>query len=342
MKKDITYIHIVRVVACIMVVFLHSLPAFNEFTVTGLDSLFRTGIMIVTSPCVPLFFMITGILILPIKTNTNTFYKKRILRVLYPLFIWGGIYALLPYFLGMQTFTMTLKELLLSPLVCPSKIGGILWYLYMLIGIYLILPFFSSKLYTDKNYQKLYLIIWLSSSLVWLIQMFEPRILGINLYEHNVHALSYFWGYLGFCILGLYTNVNKCKIGGGKTIFNYLVTCIFIFVGSRYSGSNLSLWIGSFLSIPSIILTVTLFMYIKGLKIKEESRLYKLIKNISSLSFGIYLSHMVVYRCLTINLYYLSTSWIQQISVFILTFMGGWLLSYMLSKLPLSKYIIGV
>ena len=115
-----------------------------------------------------------------------------------------------------------------------------------------------------------------------------------------------------------------------------------MYVGQRIGGSNLSRWISSFLSIPSIILTAILFVYIKGLQINEEGKIYVLIKNISSLSFGIYLSHMVIYRCLTINLYHLSTSFVLQITVFILTFLGGWLLTYLLSKLPFSKYLIGI
>ena len=339
MKKDIGYIHIIRVVACIMVGFLHSLPS-GEFVTDGFNSLFKRGIMLMTSPCVPLFFMITGILILPIKTDIKTFYKKRIQKILYPLLIWGIIYATLPFFLGLQNISDTIKEILICPLVWPSQIGGILWYLYMLIGIYLIMPFISSKLYTDRNYQKLYLILWLLSSLVWLIQMYEPRVLGLNPWEHNIHALSYFWGYLGFSILGLYLDVNKSKTGGGKTILLYLITCFFMYISQCYLGSNVSHWISSFISIPSVILSVILFRYIRGINISRK--IYSIIKKISSLSFGIYLSHMVIYSCMTVNIYHFSTSWILQILVFILTFLGAYFFSYILSKLSFSKYIIGI
>lgn len=208
--------------------------------------------------------MITGILILPIKDDMFSFYKKRILKVLYPLLLWGIIYAILPYFLDMQTGAITIKELLLSPLVYPSQIGGILWYLYILIGVYLIMPFFSSKLYIDKTYQKLYLIIWLISSVVWLIQMYEPRVLGINPWEHNVHTLSYFWGYLGFCILGLYINVERYNISGLKFFSLYITICLLMFVGEHYGGGIFSQWLSSFLSIPSIILTLIIYIY-KGI-----------------------------------------------------------------------------
>lgn len=122
----------------------------------------------------------------------------------------------------------------------------------------------------------------------------------------------------------------------------YLTISILVFVGIRYGDLNVSLYLSSFLSIPSIMLTILLFIYIKQIRISEEGKVYYLIKNISSLSFGIYLSHMVIYSCFTMNLYHLSTSWIMQIFCFILTFLGGWLLSSILSRLPFSKYIIGV
>lgn len=44
MKKDIAYIHIIRVVACIMVVFLHSLPS-NIYSNEAIDFLFKKGVM---------------------------------------------------------------------------------------------------------------------------------------------------------------------------------------------------------------------------------------------------------------------------------------------------------
>ena len=265
-----------------MVVFLHCLPP-SDYEVLGLDAIFRLGIVFVTSPCVPIFFMITGILILPTSCeieSLNSFYKKRISKVLYPLIFWGIVYSVVPYMLNLQELTDTIKDLILVPFVYPPEIGAVLWYLYILIGIYLIIPFISSKVYNYANYQKIYLIIWLLSSLVFLWQMYEPRVLGINEWEHNVHSLSYFWGYFGFCILGLYINKSIYKMKAMKAIILYILVCLLMFLGNKYGDSNLSQWISSFLSIPSIILTVILFMYIKSLRINENGFIYKLIKKV--------------------------------------------------------------
>ena len=55
----------------------------------------------VLRPCVPLFVMITGALLLPVKGDASTFYKKRIPRVFYPFLIWLVLYNLFPWITGL-------------------------------------------------------------------------------------------------------------------------------------------------------------------------------------------------------------------------------------------------
>ncbi len=62
MKKENPNINILRALACFLVVMLHCAP---ETCNTPLDELFRGVLFCVSRPCVPLFFMITGALILP-------------------------------------------------------------------------------------------------------------------------------------------------------------------------------------------------------------------------------------------------------------------------------------
>lgn len=79
-KKDIPWIHLVRVIACIMVVCLHVSTASREYPWAYSDRIFHYLVYLLTKPCVPLFFMVTGFLILPYKNGDDikTFYTKRI------------------------------------------------------------------------------------------------------------------------------------------------------------------------------------------------------------------------------------------------------------------------
>lgn len=53
-------------------------------------------------PSVPLFVMMTGLLLLPIREQSlGVFYKKRIYRVLFPFLIWSVLYNIFPWVTGL-------------------------------------------------------------------------------------------------------------------------------------------------------------------------------------------------------------------------------------------------
>jgi surface polysaccharide O-acyltransferase-like enzyme len=98
-----------------------------------LNSLFRS--------CVPLFVMISGVFLFPVR-NEGAFFRKRFSRVLVPFLVWCVIYAFYPYWQG----TTTLQGALLGILKIPVNFGtdvGHLWFVYMLLGIYLVAPVLS-------------------------------------------------------------------------------------------------------------------------------------------------------------------------------------------------------
>lgn len=345
-RKEIPWIHIVRVLACFMVVCLHVSTAADAYPLSHLDSAFKHIVYIATKPCVPLFFMVTGFLILPYKNGEDlwAFYKKRIPRVLYPLLVWGVVYAVLPYTLGMTEWQMMVKEVLLSPIKQPDYFGGILWYLDILIGIYLFIPFLTDRIYNNRTFLKTYLIVWVVSSIVLIIKAHVPNVFGENHWEHVFDMFLYFSGYLGFLLFGyavrtcgepLSLFVSK-RYGGAKS--KYLVLLVLAIIASYFIGGLIK----SFLAIGTIGITVCVFMLIQDVRIDVSGKCYALIKHISALSFGIYLCHMFVLKLLSENIYkYCSASFIYQIVAMIITFAGAYLMSWLISKLPFKKYIIG-
>lgn len=340
-NREIPYIHLVRVVACIMVVMLHSIhqPAFYAPN-TLLDKLYTIFVGDVTMSCVPLFFMITGVLILPIKQPEYlSFYHKRIPRVLYPLLVWGVIYAILPYLLGIQDLNTTWKELILSPIKAPREIGGILWYLFVLIGLYLFLPFLNPDIFTNQKKMRFYLLLWLVATVIFDLRRWNDELLGAT-FKTKVDLMYYFGGFIGYLILGkyLYNNRLQYRGGGGKKQEYTIIIILFIgsFLFRRIFSTN------NFLSFTSVMITVSIFLFLQRVKINVQSKFYTLIKNISTLSFGIYLCHMVIFKCITERIYYtIEANWYIQTAVMILTFLGAYLLTLILDKLPFKKYIIG-
>lgn len=78
----IVWLDVLRLLAVFMVVCIHSADPFNvtpearsnpEYNFWG--SIYGSFLR----PCVPLFVMITGVLLLPVKMSLEAFYKKRLL-----------------------------------------------------------------------------------------------------------------------------------------------------------------------------------------------------------------------------------------------------------------------
>ena len=107
--------------------------------------------------------MMTGLLLLPVRQTAGVFYKKRILRILFPMLIWSVLYNLFPWFTGVlglpkeiigdffcyvqgsesQALAASLKDVAMIPFQFSFKENH-MWYMYLLLGLYLYMPFFSA------------------------------------------------------------------------------------------------------------------------------------------------------------------------------------------------------
>lgn len=89
------------------------------------------------------------------------------------------------------------------------------------------------------------------------------------------------------------------------------------------------------------MMSACVFMLLRDVNIKDGWS-YRLIKHISDMSFGIYLSHMFILKVITENIYkHVNASLYCQLLCMLLTFVCAYLLSRMLSRLPFKRYIIG-
>jgi surface polysaccharide O-acyltransferase-like enzyme len=89
-------------------------------------------------------------------------------------------------------------------------------------------------------------------------------------------------------------------------------------------------------------MSIAIFILIKSFHFKTDGILYKWIKRFSGLSFGIYLSHMLVYKVLLVHIYQIfGISILIQLLVIPLLFILSALLTFALGKLPIKKYVIG-
>ena len=92
-RERIIFLDYLRVVACFMVLLVHSIEPFylggeGTYIATHSDALWVTFIDSALRCAVPLFIMTSSYLLVPIKGDTTTFFKRRFTRVAIPFIIW--------------------------------------------------------------------------------------------------------------------------------------------------------------------------------------------------------------------------------------------------------------
>lgn len=79
MKQDSKF-DLLRLLACLMVIAMHApLPDSAEG-----NGLFLSTLSYLTAPCIGLFFMVSGALLLPVRTGASIFFEKEIRENIVP------------------------------------------------------------------------------------------------------------------------------------------------------------------------------------------------------------------------------------------------------------------
>lgn len=325
-NEHIGWVDLLRIIACFLVVVSHSCDPFVG--IFDMDSPeFLTGALLgsLVRPCVPLFVMMSGVLLLPVNMDMATFYKKRARRLLVPFVCWSLMLPVLYYLYfnvaGVETvspnidpegFTweMTVRKMY-TFLFNFNYDTTPLWYLYMLVGLYLFMPVINPWLVQAKKSEfHWFLGFWLFSLCLPYIQMVAPALGYMGNYGHmgllgtcdwNVYGTFYYFsGFLGYLVLAYYLVRYPLDWSWGRTlgvaiplfIIGYAVTAGgFLVTQTYYPGSYAELEVfWYFAGINVFAMTVPVFVIIQKIPIKPSARMQKT----AALTFGIYLCHFVV------------------------------------------------
>ncbi len=320
----IVWLDVLRLVAILMVIVSHSVDALNMSSSIASGSSVNWGAAIGSAvrACVPLFAMMTGVLLLPVSSgDVVSFYKKRIPRVLFPLLIWSTLYNLFPLAAGFMgadeallgryfpavadsgSFAVTdvVKNIVTTPLGF-SLYNVHMWYIYMLIGLYLFMPFFFSWLGSaDNRTIRIYLAIWgVTLFLPYVYQLFSPFLLG-RCDWNDFGTLYYFAGFSGYMVLGYYlrkpfaiSTLKTVIIGSALFVAGYAITFAgFDYYASRYSYSEFPQLLEMFWQFCSpnvVMMTAGVFIIIQRVEVRGH-KMQKLLGSITECGLGIYLAH---------------------------------------------------
>jgi surface polysaccharide O-acyltransferase-like enzyme len=344
---------VLRVIACYMVIQIHAgeffyiandgtvLPGNNPYWVGWYNSLFRS--------CVPLFVMISGFYLFPVK-DTTIFFKKRLSRVIIPFIIWCILYAFYQYFMGQVSIGTAFMNILKIGVNFGTEIGH-LWYVYMLIGIYLFAPVISPWITTaSKRNIEIYLVLWAIALSVPYIHLIFPEVLG-EAFWNKTPLLYYFSGFLGYAVLAYYIKRFYAQYSPVQyttavllILVGYAITC-YGFIHQLPTAPNVRVleltW--GFETINVAMMSTGIFLIIKNMTTHYAGSAFnKLISDIAAKSYGIYLAHIMVLNELyaLLNNRFASAA-IKVPLIAVLTFIATYIIVKLLSYIPKSKFLIG-
>lgn len=290
-----------RVIATFSVVLLHvSAKAWAKepigtapwVTATFFDSLVRW--------CVPAFVMISGSLLM--ESNRPSRVRGRIFKIALLYLVWSGIYSLIDWS-ETENWHHALKHFVVGHYH--------LWYLYMICGIYLILPLL--KLLTKKKvYLQYFALLAISFNsiipqVIGLMSLYSDRWSHILEYALREVGVSAVLGYSGYFVLGYL--LHHYGISGRKRRIVYLLGIIGVaatFLGTKcYSEATMKLQ-GVFFSYFAVnVLAAGIAVFVLFTNWKPPQKWGRYLGIASGYSLGVYLIHPMVLDAMRIAAPYL-------------------------------------
>ena len=321
------WLDFLRVTACFMVMVIHSTEPFylggeGAQILTATDAFWVAVFEGLCRSCVPLFLIASSYLQFPLHYSAGEFFRRRAVRILIPMALWTVVYALV-WGEPVENF----KGLVLN----FNYAAGHLWFVYMLVGVYLIMPLLSP--WAEKvsaRELEIYLGIWLITTLfpfvreaaaggpAPLIQAADglPAAAQFPLWgEASWNAYGTFYyisGFIGYLLVGLYLKKflvqSRWLRWTGWSLFLMGFVAIVRGLLNRFSATgevfpltgDLAIAVAwetpvTYCSLPVVLTAVGLMLVFMQGRQNGESPFYRhIILPLSQAGYGMYLIHMLV------------------------------------------------
>ena len=317
-----------RVAACFMVIVVHSTEPFylggeGSRILTAADAFWASLFDSFVRACVPLFIVASSYLQFPLHYSSGEFCRRRAVRILIPFAVWSLIYA---FVWGEPVYN--LKNLLLN----FNYAAGHLWFVYMLIGVYLLMPILSPWAEkVGKKELQVYLGIWLFTTLLPLIRDWVstdslaitygptgiPRQALFPLWGEaswNGYGLFYYIsGFIGYLLLGLYFRrfvgelswkktliiALPCWTAGFAIVFGGFLRRVYETSGGTFPAEGIIdtavYWETTWCNDTIGVALMTIAWILLFKKTTSDGCFYnKVLLPVSKASYGIYLAHLLV------------------------------------------------
>jgi surface polysaccharide O-acyltransferase-like enzyme len=338
------WINNLKVISLFAVIVLHTAsPLLMDFKKADLNNwLVADFYNALVRFAVPVFVMISGALLLHREYELGDFLKRRLTRVIWPFLFWSVIYIGYSWYnedIAFSSDAWANTRIILHQL----KYGAYyhLWYVYMLIGLYLLIPVIGKFARNATEKEILYfLLVW------FMVMIFSQPYL--SRYEPLIDV-HYFTGYVGYLVLGHYLAFKELPQNGLKTpLIIYFFLCLAgITIGTYLLSANnkgLSTLMYEPLGPFIVLFSSGIFLLARVTVFKLPEFLIKVRGLAGALSLGIYLCHALFLTLLDgegVN-YKLCNPIFSIPITALVCFLLSFLLIFLISKIPfIGKYIAG-
>ena len=301
-NNKIAYISNLRVFACMGVILCH-VAANNWYgNIESERWIVLTVYSAFSRYSVPVFLMISGALFLKTEKEISfrRIYLHNISKLMVFLVFWGTCYQIYNLVVvqgklhGEGVALQITAEAIRN--VLRGETQAHLWYIYIIIGLYMVVPLLKSWVNSLNRKQiEYFLVLFLMFNGIYSILCnFNNGIIGNLCSFCSKLSINIVGGYVGYLILGYYlstydfsSKVRKvCYIIG---IFSFVICTAFTIIYSRYVGAAVEIF-WNYLGVFVVFWSISVFMFFRY----NIDKSYNKLDFIADYTLGIYACHMLV------------------------------------------------
>lgn len=280
-RQHMPWVDVLRIIGCLAVLFIHVEYRHGAGGYILLPIIDFYGIAFFM-----LFFLVSGMLAFACPRPFSPFLRSKFRRIVVPMLVWSIIY------LAMRAATghLALNDLPARLALLPFKPQvPQFWYLYVLLGVYLLTPIAAHWLHHSTQRQVIfYLALWGVTLCIPLAAHYCPDITSSI---EVVGPLFYLQGFAGVMLLGHY--MHRYVHFSHLPWWHWLITLTLGTVPIWYRLLPLPYsLLNTYLSPNMIALSCAIFVLVR--QVAWPQQMHGILNFLGQSSYGVYLMHMVV------------------------------------------------
>ena len=253
--------------------------------------------------CVPVLVMLSGALFLnPEKRiSIKEIYGKYIFRIVTAFLFWSILYTVVNYCKYPRELDALhcIADFAISAILKPNYH---LWYIYLIVGLYMITPILRQAISTCTDNLLCY---WIG--LMFVFGIVIPTLRDISLFESyfgsalDSMCMEFLAGYVFYYVVGYYISSRQIryqKIVYAAGIIGYIATALGTIICSSHAGYTVAVYDYLYPNTVAIAIAVFVFFTKEGEKWSFSTKVSNTLKALSSSMFGVYLVHDFVLQLL--------------------------------------------